>query len=49
MFDVIPVPIVCSTGVLGLRGIGFGFGVEVSGTVLGIGGGVVGFSSFLRN
>ena len=46
MFDVIPVPIVCSTGVLGLRG--FGFGVEVSGKVLGMGGSV-GISSFLRN
>ena len=33
VFDVIPVPIVCSTGILGLRGVGFGFGVEVSGTV----------------
>ena len=42
VFDVIPVPIVCSTGVLGLRGVGFGFGVEVSGAVLGMGGGVVG-------
>ena len=49
MFDVIPVPIVCSTGVLGLRGIGFGFGVEVLGAVLGIGGGVVGISRFLWN
>ena len=47
VFDVIPVPIVCSTGVLGLRG--FGFGVEVLGAVLGMGGGVVGVSSFLRN
>ena len=47
MFDVIPVPIVCRTGVLGLRG--FGFGVKVLGTALGMGGGVVGVSSFLRN
>ena len=38
VFDVIPVPIVCSTSVLGLRGVGFGFGVEVSGAVLGMGG-----------
>ena len=38
VFDVIPVPIVCSTGVLGLRGVGFGFGVEVLGVALGIGG-----------
>ena len=49
MFDLIPVPIVCSTGVLGLRGVGFGFGVEVSGTALGMWSGVVGVSSFLRN
>ena len=35
MFDVIPVSIVCSTGVLGLRGIEFG--VEVSGAALGSG------------
>ena len=49
MFDVIPVPIVCSTGVLGLRGVGFGFGVEVSGAALGMRDGVVGVSSFLRN
>ena len=48
MFDVIPVPIVCSTGVLGLRDVGFGFGVEVSGAALGMGGGVVGVSGFLR-
>ena len=27
VFDVIPVLIVCSNGVLGLRGVGFGFGV----------------------
>ena len=40
-------PIVCSTGVLGLRG--FGFGVDVSGAALGMGCGVVGVSSFLRN
>ena len=46
MFDVIPVNIVCRTGVLGLRG--FGFGVKVSGAVQGIGAGVVGASSFLR-
>ena len=38
VFDVIPVPIVCSTGLLGLRGIGFGFGVEVLGVALGMGG-----------
>ena len=49
MFYVIPVPIVCSSGVLGLRGVGFGFGVEVSGASLGMEGGVVGVSSFLRN
>ena len=49
MFDVILVPIVCSTGVLGLKGTGFRFGVEVLGAVLGMGGGVVGISSFLRN
>ena len=47
MFDVIPVSIVCSTGVLGLRGVGFG--VEVLGVVLGVWGGVVGVSSFLKN
>ena len=48
VFDVIPVPIVCSTGVLGLRGVGFGFGVEVSSVALGVGG-VVGVSNFLTN
>ena len=48
VFDVIPVPIICSTGVLGLRGVGFGFGVKVLGVVLGMGVGV-GVSSFLRN
>ena len=37
VFDVIPVPIVCSTGVLGIRGVGFGFGVEVSGAALRMG------------
>ena len=47
VFDIIPVPIVFRTGVLGLRG--FGFGVKVSGAALEMGGGVVGVSSFLRN
>ena len=46
VFDVIPVPIVCSTGVLGLRGIGFGFGVEVSGAALGMGVGMLMFRVF---
>ena len=49
MFDVIPAPIVCSTDVLVFRCVGFGFGVEVSGAALGMGGGVVGVSSFLRS
>ena len=49
MFDVIPVPLVCSTGILGLTGVGFGFGVEISGAALGMWGGVVGVSNFLRN
>ena len=49
VFEVISVPIICSTGVLGLRGVGFGFSVKVSGAELGIGGGVVDVSSFLRN
>ena len=38
---------VCSTGVLGLWGVGFV--VEVSGMALGIGNGIVGVSGFLRN
>ena len=49
VFDVIPVPIVCSTGVLGLRGVGFGFGfgVEVLGAALGMGVGLLVFQVFL--
>ena len=38
---------VCSTGVLGLWGVGFG--VQVSGTALGMGNRIVVVSSFLRN
>ena len=45
--DVIPVSMVCSTGVLGLWGAGFG--VEVSGMALEMGNRIVGVWSFLRS
>ena len=46
MFDIIPVPIVCRTGVLGLRGIGFGLGIKVSGAVQGMWARFCGFFEF---
>ena len=45
--DVIPVSIVCGTGVLDLWGVGFD--VEVLGMAQGMGNGIVGVSCFLRN
>ena len=45
--DVIPVSMVCNTGVFGLWVVGFG--VEVSATELGMGNRIVVVSSFLRN
>ena len=45
--EVIPVSMVCGTGLLGLWGVGFG--VEVLVTALGMGNWIVGVSSFLRN